>query len=390
MSNQKTYKQITNFIREVYQTPEERIPLHAPVFVGNEKKYLIECIDSTFVSYLGKFVTLFEEQMALYTGAKYAVATVNGTDALHVALMLAGTERGDEVITQPLTFVATANAIAYTGAHPVFVDVDKETLGLSDEKLKEFLSTNTEIRDGKCFNKITNRQIRACVPVHVFGHPTRIDDIKAVCEEFNIRLIEDAAESLGSKYKGQHTGTFGDIGILSFNGNKTITTGGGGMIITNNEKLAGKARHITTQAKVPHHWEYIHDEVGYNYRMPNINAAIGVAQLEKLDEYIENKRELASEYKKFFENSGIEFFTEPVNAYSNYWLNAIILKNRDERDAFLEYSNKQGVMTRPAWRLMNQLDMYKNYQCGNIENAEWLANRLVNIPSSVRSWIKKT
>jgi len=385
MTNQSTYKQITDFIREIYKTPEDRIPLHAPVFNGNEKKYLLECIDTTFVSYVGKFVTLFEDKMAEYTGSRFAVAIDNGTDALHITLKLAGVERDDEVITQPLTFIATVNAIAYTGAHPVFIDIDNDTLGLSPGKLREFLSANAEVRDGKCFNKTTNRHIIACVPVHVFGHPAKIDEIKLICDEYNIKLIEDAAESLGSKYKGQHTGTFGDMGILSFNGNKTITTGGGGMIITNNERLAKEAKHITTQAKVTHEWEYIHDKVGYNYRMPNINAALGVAQMENLDEFIENKRELAQAYKTFFDNCELEFFTEPEDAYSNYWLNAVILKNREARDSFLEYSNQHGVMTRPAWRLMNQLDMYKNCQCGNIENAEWLANRLVNIPSSVRS-----
>lgn len=380
----EVYDKIISFIRKVFGEPEGKIPLHAPVFVGNEKKYLEECIDTTFVSYVGRFVDLFEKKIAEYTGSKYAVAVVNGTEALHIALMLSGVGKDDEVITQPLTFIATANAIAYTGATTVFIDVDKETLGLSPDKLKDFLTANAEMRVGKCFNKTSGRQIKACVPVHVFGHPVRIDEIKAICDEYQITLIEDAAESLGSRYKEQHTGTFGSMGILSFNGNKTITTGGGGMIITDNEMLAREAKHLTTQAKAEHPWEYIHDRTGFNYRMPNINASIGVAQLENLDKFIANKRELTTEYSKFFREIGIDFFEEPEHAFSNYWLNAIILDNKHERDTFLKYSNDKGVMTRPVWRLMNNLEMYRNSQCGKLENAQWLADRIVNIPSSVR------
>ncbi len=384
-------KSIVNFIQEIYNTTEF-IPLHEPRFRGNEKKYVNECIDTSFVSSVGKFVDLFEQKIAEYTGAKYAVAAVNGTAALHIALMLAGVKQDDEVITQPLTFIATANAISYTGAKPVFIDVDKDTMGLSPEKLKQFLKEKCELRPqpqpqpqslSQPYNKKTGKRIAAVVPMHTFGHPARIEEIKKICDEYNIALIEDAAESLGSFYKGKHTGTFGLMGTLSFNGNKTITTGGGGMIITDDEKLAKLAKHLTTQAKIPHKWEYKHDYIGYNYRLTNLAAALGVAQLEQLPEFIKAKRELAKKYEAFFKHTDIQFFKEPENAQSNYWLNAILLKNRTERDQFLEYTNANGVMTRPIWELMNRLEMFKDCQCENIENSEWLSDRVVNIPSSV-------
>lgn len=378
------YNSFIPFVRHIYHATDF-IPLHEPRFRGNEKKYLNECINSTFVSSVGKFVDLFERKIAEYTGSKYAIACVNGTAALHIALILSDVKADDEVLTQPLTFIATANTITYTGAKPVFIDVDKETMGLSPEKLHEFLKNKTYMRDdGFYYNADTKKRIRACIPMHTFGHPVKIDKIKSICKKYNITLIEDAAESLGSYFKGQHTGTFGKIGILSFNGNKTITTGGGGMIITNNKKIADKAKHLTTTAKVPHKWKYVHDYIGYNYRLTNLAAALGVAQMEQLPRFIENKRELANKYKKFFDNTDIEFFTEPENAKSNYWLNAIILKNREERDKFLKFTNENGVMTRPVWELMNRLSMFKNCQVENIENAEWLTDRVVNIPSSVR------
>jgi perosamine synthetase len=390
------YKEIARFIRQTFNQPEVFIPLHAPVFSGNEKKYLDECIDSTFVSSVGKFVDRFEEEVAKYTGAKKAVVCVNGTNALHLALMLAGVERDDEVITQPLTFIATANAISYCGAHPVFIDVDKDTLGLSPQSLESWLQENVEMRFPKpeagnkkpeARNKLTNRRISACVPMHTFGHPCRIDEITSICEGYNIALVEDAAESLGSFYKGQHTGTFGKIGVISFNGNKIITTGGGGMLLFDDVELANKAKHLTTQAKVPHPYEFIHDEIGYNYRMPNINAALGVAQLEQLPAFLQAKRKLAEAYSAFFSAlasvSKLTFFTEPENAKSNYWLNCILLNNREERDEFLKYTNENGVMTRPVWELMNRLPMFKDAQCGDLSNSEWIADRLVNIPSSV-------
>lgn len=378
------YQYIIDKIRSVFDLYNENIPLHAPIFSGNEKRYIEECIDSTFVSSVGKFVGLFEEMMAKYTGSEKAVACVNGTNALHLALILVGVNHDDEVITQPLTFIATANAVSYIGASLVFIDVDRETMGLSPAALGTFLDSQTEMRPDGCFNKVTGKRIKACVPMHTFGHPCRIDEISQICTKYKIELIEDAAESIGSLYKGKHTGTFGKIGVLSFNGNKTITTGGGGMLLFNDAKLAAHAKHLTTQAKVPHPWNFVHDEIGYNYRMPNINAALGVAQLENLDLFIGKKRLLAKNYEEYFSTKPISFFTEPVNCCSNYWLNVIIFDSAADRDQFLEESNSQGVMTRPAWSLMNKLIMFKNCQKGPLINAEWLEERIVNIPSSVK------
>jgi perosamine synthetase len=378
------YKETIEFIRKMYNT-SDIVPLHAPRFIGNEKKYLNICIDSTFVSYVGAFVTQFEDMIKEYTGAKYAVATANGTLALHTALITSGVHEEDEVLTQALTFVATANAISHCGAKPVFVDSERETLGISPEKLDEFLRQNTIIHDdGFCYNKHNGRKIAACVPVHVFGHPVRIDVIEAICSKYHIVCIEDAAESLGSFYKGQHTGTFGKVGVFSFNGNKIVTAGGGGMVVTNDEATATLAKHITTTAKVVHKWEISHDMVGYNYRLPNVNAAIGCAQMESLPEFLENKRELAGYYKDFFDKMDVFFYTERENCSSNYWLNAILLQDKTERDSFLEYSIASGVMTRPIWRLLNTLPMYKNCQTTDLENANYLADRIVNLPSSVR------
>jgi len=377
------FEKIVSFIREKYNKPEGFIALHEPLFIGNEKKYIEECIDSTFVSSVGKFVDRFEEDIAKYTGATKAVVCVNGTNALHMAMILLGVQREDEVITQSLTFIATCNAISYIGAHPVFLDIDKDTLGLSPKSLIEWLEKNSIKNDGQTYNKNTGRRIKACIPMHTFGHPVYIDQIVEICKEYNIELIEDAAESIGSFYKGKHTGTFGKIGVLSFNGNKVITTGGGGMLLFNDIALAQRAKHLTTQAKVPHQWEFVHDEIGYNYRMPNINAALGCAQLENLDKFIDKKREFARQYSIFFNELGIEFFNENKDSKSNYWLNAIILKDRKERDAFLEYTNSKGIMTRPVWELMNRLPMFKDSECGDLSNAEWIADRLVNISSSV-------
>ena len=376
------YETAIDFIRSIYGS-ERVIPLHEPRFIGNEKKYLNDCIDSTFVSSTGKFVDEFEEKIAKYTGAKYAVATSNGTSALHIALLLANVAKNDEVITQPLTFVATCNAISYCGADPVFIDVDKDTMGLSPSALQTFLEKNTTVTGQQCVNNNTGKIIKACVPMHAFGHPCRIDDIKDICYKYKILLIEDAAESLGSFYKDKHTGTFGQMGVISFNGNKIITGGSGGCVITDNEILAKRAKHLTTTAKVPHKWEYIHDMIGYNYRMPNLNAALIVAQLEQLDKFLSSKRSLANAYKEFFKNSDIRFVTEPENSKSNYWLNAILLKNKEQRDSFLNETNSKGVMTRPIWTLMNKLSMFKDSQCGDLSNAEWLEKRVVNIPSGV-------
>lgn len=376
-------QRVIEFIQNLYGT-KEFIPLHEPKFLGNEKRYLNECIDSTFVSSVGKYVDKFEQIFAEYTGAKYAVATVNGTSALHISLLLAGVEREDEVITQPLTFIATCNAISYCGAKPVFVDVDRDTMGLSPKSLKEFLKENCEVKEGKCINKSSKRVVKACVPMHTFGHPCRIDEIKEICDAWSIALVEDAAESLGSFYKGKHTGTFGKLGAFSFNGNKIITSGGGGVIVTDDETLAKRAKHLTTTAKIPHPYEYVHDETGYNYRMPNINAALLVAQMEQLEKFLANKRETAKEYEKFFATiEGIDFIKEPKNASSNYWLNAVLLKDKEARDAFLKETNSKGVMTRPIWKLMNELKMFKNMQCANLDNAKYLEQRVVNIPSGV-------
>lgn len=377
------YNDIVTFIRQLYRT-DELVPLHAPLFIGNEKKYLEECIDTTFVSSVGKFVDRFEEMVAEYTGAKKAVVCVSGTNALHMAMMLVGVECGDEVLTQALTFIATCNAISYIGAHPVFIDVDRETLGLSPKAVKSWLIKNAEIRKGECFNKNTGRRVKCCVPMHTFGHPMKIDELVEICNEYHLELVEDAAESIGSFYKGRHTGTFGKVGTISFNGNKTITTGGGGMLLFQDEELGILAKHLTTQAKVPHQWKFIHDKIGYNYRMPNINAALGCAQMENLECYIENKRETARKYQEFFDHiPRIDFFTEPIDCRSNYWLNTVILKNRKDHQTFLEHTNGHGVMTRPVWELMNRLEMFKECETDGLRNTKWLADRIVNIPSSV-------
>jgi len=375
------YEKAVAFIQEIYQTTDF-IPLHEPKFIGNEKKYLNECIDSTFVSSTGEFVDEFESRMQKYTGAKYAVSTNNGTSALHIALLLAGIESGNEVITQPLTFVATCNAISYCGARPVFVDVDRDTMGLSPSVLKDFLKKNAIVKNQQCVNKKTGKMIKACIPMHTFGHPCKIDEIKEICDKYHIFLIEDAAESVGSTYKGKHTGTFGQVGVMSFNGNKIITSGGGGCIVTNDKTLAKKAKHLTTTAKVPHKWNFSHDVIGYNYRMPNLNAALLVAQLENLDNFIGGKRELSSMYEAFFSDIDCNFVKEPMDSKSNYWLNSILLKNKRQRDEFLNETNSNGVMTRPIWTLMHKLPMFENVQCGDLSNAEWLEDRVVNIPSS--------
>ncbi len=376
-------QKIIDFIKQTFNT-KEFIPLHEPKFIGNEKKYLNECIDSTFVSSVGKYVDRFEKEFASFVGAKYAIATVNGTAALHISLILANVKKDDEVITQPLTFIATCNAISYIGAKPVFVDVDLDTMGLSPKSLKNFLEANCEVVNNQCINKTTKKIIKACVPMHTFGHPCKIEEINEICEKWHIALVEDAAESLGSFYKDKHTGTFGKVGAFSFNGNKVITSGGGGVIVTDDEALAKRAKHITTTAKIPHPYEYVHDEIAYNYRLPNINAALLVAQMENLDRFLESKRELASTYEKFFKTSNIDFIKEPKDSKSNYWLQAILLNDLKQRDEFLEFTNKNGVMTRPIWRLMNELEMYKYCQKDELKNAKYLEERVVNIPSSVR------
>lgn len=378
-------QKIVDFIKETFKT-QEFIPLHEPRFIGNEKKYLNDCIDSTFVSSVGKYVDTFEKEFAKTVGSKFAIATVNGTAALHISLLLSGVKRDDEVITQPLTFIATSNAISYIGAKPIFLDVDLDTMGLSPKSLKNFLETNCEVKDNICINKTTGKTIKACVPMHTFGHPCKIEEIKEICDIWNIILVEDAAESLGSFYKNKHTGTFGKIGAFSFNGNKIITSGGGGVIVTDDEGLAKRAKHITTTAKIPHPYEYVHDEIGYNYRLPNINAALLVAQLEQLEKFLVSKRELAKIYDEFFSLNNIKFIKESENSKSNYWLQAVLLNDINQRNEFLEFTNKNGVMTRSIWKLMNELEMFKDCQKDDLKNAKYLEERVVNIPSSVRGY----
>ncbi len=379
------YKNIVSYIRDIYGVQQEFIPLHEPRFIGNEKKYVLEAIDSTFVSSIGSYVDKFESMMCDLTGSKYAIAIVNGTNALHLSLLLADVKEGDEVLTQPLTFIATVNAISYCNATPHFVDVDKETLGLSPSKLENYLNDISLMRNGQCYNKKTGKRISACVPMHTFGLPLFIDKLVEVCSRYNIPVIEDAAESLGSYYKKKHTGTFGLLGVFSFNGNKIVTSGGGGAIITNNEDLAKKAKHLSTQSKIPHKWEFKHDEIGFNYRMPNLNAALACAQLEQLEFYIQNKRKLSDLYFGFFKNNNdIKLIREVKESKSNYWLNSIILKDKKQRDNFLKFTNENGVMTRPIWNLMNKLDMFKKANCSDLKTAEWLEERVVSITSSVR------
>ncbi len=359
------------------------VPLHRPVFVGNEKNYLSECIDSNFVSSVGKRVIDFEEQIATFVGARHAVATVNGTASLHIALRLVSVQQNDEVLTQALTFIATCNAISYCGADPVFVDVDRDTLGMSPAALLSFLEAHAEVRGDGCWNIKTGRRISACVPMHTFGIPCRIHEIQKICREWRIPLIEDTAEALGSYTQGRHVGTFGVVGTFSFNGNKIITTGGGGMIVTDDEAIAHRAKHLTTTAKVPHPYEYVHDETGYNYRLPNLNAALGCAQMEKLEWMLAQKLEVTQRYREFFDAARVEMIKPLAGDVANNWLNAIVLDNRAERDEFLEYTNSQGVMTRPIWRLMSELPMFQGAQHDGLEQSKWLEERVVNVPSSV-------
>ncbi|MBF4208530.1 LegC family aminotransferase [Pseudomonas donghuensis] len=376
------FDSLVRFVRDQYGT-NDFIPLHAPVFSGNEQKYVAETIESTFVSSVGAFVDRFEHDMQAYTGSPRAVATVNGTAALHIALMLAGVKPGDLVITQSLTFVATCNAIAYCGAEPVFVDVDRDTLGLSPIALEAWLEAEAYVdADGHCRLKRDERVLRACLPMHTFGHPVALDALLDVSKRWGLALVEDAAESLGSTYKGRHTGTFGLIGTLSFNGNKVITTGGGGMLLTS-EALGARAKYLTTTAKQPHPYEFVHSEIGYNYRLPNINAALGCAQLEQLETFLAAKRDLAMGYADELAGGDLQFVFEPEGCRSNYWLNAVACQDLAQRDALLKATNERGVMTRPIWTLMNRLPAYQHCLKGDLSTAEWLEARIVNLPSSV-------
>ncbi|MGJ1317214.1 LegC family aminotransferase [Sphingobacterium spiritivorum] len=374
---------IISFIRDQYKT-DKFIPLHEPRFRGNEKKYVLDTIDSTFVSSVGAYVDKFEEMMQAYTGAEKAVAVVNGTASLQVALRLAGVKAGDEVITQALTFIATANAIVYNHATPIFVDVDLDTMGLSPTALSSFLEEFGELREDGCYNKSTGNRIAACMPMHTFGFPVHLDELLVVCDKWNIPLVEDAAESLGSYYKGKHTGTFGLVSGFSFNGNKTITCGGGGALITNDLELGKHAKYLTTTAKRPHPYEFFHDELGYNFRMPNLNAALACAQMEVLESFLADKRQIADEYAVLFSDLGIKFRKETPDTKANYWLMCVELNDKMDREYFLKHTNENGVMTRPIWNLMYRLPMYEHCQRDSQRNAEFLEERIVNIPSSVR------
>lgn len=376
------FESLIAFIQEQYRS-NGFIPLHAPTFGKLEREYVDETLCSTLVSSVGPRVYQFEKDVMAYTGCERAVAMVNGTAALHLALLLSGVRRGDLVVTQPLTFVATCNAIRYCGAEPLFIDVERRTLGLSPAALSEWLDDNAYLdRAGECRMKSGERVVRTCVPMHTFGHPVDLDELVKVCEKWNIAVVEDAAEALGSFYKGRHAGTIGRLGILSFNGNKIVTTGGGGMILTN-EILGSRAKHLSTTAKKPHAYLFDHDELGFNYRLPNLNAALGCAQLQSLEEFVANKRRLAERYQEFFLRSDLEFIEEPGECRSNYWLNAVICESEAQRDALLRETNEKNVMTRPIWTLMTRLPMYAGCPSGSLRTAEWLAARVVNLPSSV-------
>lgn len=377
------YQRVIEFIRNKFAT-NDFIPLHAPVFNGNERKYVMDTIDSTFVSSVGAYGDKAEQMMAEISQTQKAVAVVNGTSGLQIAMQLTGVQAGEEVLTQALTFVATANAIHYTGAEPVFLDVDYDTMGLSAKAVSEFLEAFGEKRENGTFNKKTGKRLAACVPMHTFGFPVHLDALMAVCNEWNIPVVEDAAESLGSYYKGKHTGSFGALGVFSFNGNKIVTCGGGGMIVTQNEEVGKLGKHLTTTAKVPHPYEYVHDHVGYNFRMPNLNAALVCAQLEQLDAFLANKRALAQEYAEFFAEQKVIFRKELENTQANYWLMCVELENLEERNAFLKATNDAKTMTRPIWQLMYRLPMYQHCYRDTQKNAEFLEERIVNIPSSVR------
>ena len=377
------FKDLINFIRELYGT-NEPISLHEPYFDEDEKIAVLNAIESTFVSSVGALVNEFEQKIMAYTGSKYAIATVNGTAALHTSLLLSGVQKNDEVITQALTFIATCNAIHYCNAVPIFLDVDLKTLGLSAESLAAFIDEHCELRDdGCCWNKTTNRIVRACVPMHTFGLSVEIDAIKKICNELNIVLIEDAAESLGTKTHGKYTGTVGDFGILSFNGNKIITTGGGGMIMTDDEEKAILAKHITTTAKLDHKWFFEHDLIAFNYRMPNLNAALGIAQLDKLPQFIRSKRKIALAYQEWGTENDVQFVKELPSTKSNYWLNTIITTNIDQRNLILHETNAASVMTRPVWTPMHKLNFNFEYQRDKLKNTEWLFERIVNLPSGI-------
>jgi len=385
MKKQLNLERIIEILKMILPRDPDYIALHEPCFNGHEWNYLKNCLDSGWVSSVGPYVDRFEKDLAEYTGVKYAVAVVNGTAALHLCLKMLGVTAGDEVLIPALTFVATANAVSYCEAIPHFVDSEERTLGLDPHKLSHYLNTIAELRGQDCFNKKTGRRIRAVVPMHTFGHPVDMEPLVELCGKFHLDLIEDAAEALGSFYKQKHTGNWGRLSILSFNGNKIVTTGGGGAILTNDEAMFRLAKHLSTQAKLQDPWSFHHDRIGYNYRMPNINAALGCAQLEQLDDFIAQKRSLAARYQEAFaDEEGLEVFKEASFACSNYWLNAFVLNAEyaSERDKILALTNSQGIMTRPSWTLMHKLPMYCDCPHMDLSGAESLERRIINIPSS--------
>ena len=379
MHNQ--FSEVINFTRSIYGN--EYIPLHRPFFNGKEKQYLVDCIESNFVSTVGKEVELFEKDVASFTGSKFAIAVVNGTAALQVSLQLARVQQDEEVITQAVSFIATCNAISYIGARPVFVDIDLDTMGMSPQALEFFLKENSKIRNGHSYNTTTGKRFAACCPMHTFGTPCRIREIVEICNKYGIPVVEDAAESLGSFVEHKHVGVFGELAAVSFNGNKVITTGGGGMILTDDENLAIRAKHLTTTAKVPHPFFFMHDEIGYNFRLPSLNACLGRAQMEKLDEILNIKKNIQLKYFNFFKDTKWNLYKAPENVISNYWLNVLFLDSAEERNAFLKYSNSAGVMTRPLWGLLSNQAMFRDCQTDELINSKWLEERAVNIPSSV-------
>lgn len=381
LDNKETTK-FVNFVRGLYQT-SDFIPLHGPTFIGAEREYVLDTINSTFVSSVGKYVNRFEEDFSDYVGINRAVAVVNGTAALHAALLLSGVISADEVISPSLTFVASCNAIKYCQAEPIFVDISRKNLGICPDSLLSFLENNTKVVDGHCINQRTQKVIRACVVVHVFGFPADVYKIKKICDNYHIKLIEDASEALGSYDEyGDHIGKVGLISTFSFNGNKTITTGGGGMLVSKDPSLMDQAKHLTTTGKKPHQWNYYHDQLAYNYRLPNINAALGCAQLQMLPELLASKKKLALKYQEYFKSSDIAYMLPPELTSPNYWLNAIQLSSRESRDEFLKETNSENIMTRPVWDLMHTLPMYASCEKTSLKNSTYLADRIVNIPST--------
>lgn len=378
------FEAFVHWVRKYYQRPEGIIHLHESLITENDYNYIKDCLNSRIVSSVGSYVDQLEQRICKFTNASYAVATINGTSALHISLLLAGVQPGELVITTPFTYVATGNAILYTGADPLFLDIDRQTLGLSPKKLNDFLDKGTFRKsDGHRYHKVSGKRIAACLPVHAFGHPAAMEEITSTCSGFHIPVIEDAAEALGSWYKNKHAGTWGLAGIFSFNGNKLITSGGGGMIVTQHQEFAAQALHLTTQARIKENYGYFHDYLGYNYRMPNLNAALGCAQMDNVDSILQKTAHLTEAYRKFFQPYGVSVIKAPLHADSNYWMQAIMLKSEEERDNFVQYTNEQEVHTRPAWQLLHRFPMFASCFCDELENAEYIEKHVACLPSTV-------